>query len=116
MATGAMGMAPTVSMSRDHCTNLSVGFRAGNHYGTPKPPAEPTAGRQPVISDVILPGRHPNSEGKRRRNRSNVEAMAAKSAEPEPRPPDGQPPPQQGERRWGGDTGGGGGVSACVGT
>ena len=50
-----------------------------------------------MIGDVLLPGRHPNSEGKRRRNRSNVEAMAAKTAEPEPRPPDGQSPPQ-GER------------------
>ena len=52
------------------------------------------AGRQPVIGDVLLPGRHPNSEGKRRRNRSNVEAMAAKTADPEPHPPDCQTPPQ----------------------
>ena len=26
----------------------------------------------------VIPGQHPSSEGKRRRNRSNVEAMAAK--------------------------------------
>jgi hypothetical protein len=37
-------------------------------------------------SSVFLPGAHPSSEGKRRRNRSNVEAMAAKN---EPDPEDG---------------------------
>ena len=46
---------------------------AGNHYGTPKPSSE---GQQK--SDTVIPGAHPSSEGKRRRNRSNVEAMAAK--------------------------------------
>ncbi|KAF0314317.1 Membrane-associated guanylate kinase, WW and PDZ domain-containing protein 2 [Amphibalanus amphitrite] len=70
---------------------LESGVYEGNHYGTPKPPAEPSAGRQPLSGDIILPGRHPNSEGKRRRNRSNVEAMAAKSADPEPRGSDGPP-------------------------
>lgn len=33
--------------------------------------------------NVNLPGAHPSSEGKRKRNRSNVEAMASKSIEPE---------------------------------
>ena len=71
---------------------------AGNHYGTPKPPPEsntslirgPTAagsGNDPraasgsssaSASAVNAPGAHPSSEGKRRRNRSNVEAMTAK--------------------------------------
>ena len=46
---------------------------AGNHYGTPKPSAD--GGHK---SDTVIPGAHPSSEGKRRRNRSNVEAMAAK--------------------------------------
>ena len=31
----------------------------------------------------MIPGAHPSSEGKRRRNRSNVEAMAAKHNNPE---------------------------------
>jgi hypothetical protein len=31
----------------------------------------------------LLPGAHPSSEGKRKRNRSNVEAMASKSIEPD---------------------------------
>lgn len=41
-------------------------------------------------SPVVLAGAHPSSEGKRRRNRSNVEAMAAAqsdSAEPSERSP-----------------------------
>ena len=32
--------------------------------------------------DAVIPGAHPSSEGKRRRNRSNVEAMAAKHNNP----------------------------------
>lgn len=32
--------------------------------------------------DTVIPGAHPSSEGKRRRNRSNVEAMAAKHNNP----------------------------------
>ena len=32
----------------------------------------------PTSSNVNFPGAHPSSEGKRRRNRSNVEAMTAK--------------------------------------
>lgn len=69
---------------------------AGNHYGTPKPSKEPhvsppqssgsntnlsTAG---LVLGALFPGAHPSSEGKRKRNRSNVEAMAAKNMEPEP--------------------------------
>lgn len=32
-------------------------------------------------NSLLLPGAHASSEGKRRRNRSNVEAMASKIAE-----------------------------------
>lgn len=53
---------------------LESGIYEGNHYGTPKPQEE----------GLLLPGAHPSSEGKRRRNRSNVEAMTAKSQEPAP--------------------------------
>ncbi|XP_068228397.1 uncharacterized protein [Palaemon carinicauda] len=63
---------------------------SGNHYGTPKPPSLPpdhlTRG---AAGGGVLPGAHPSSEGKRRRNRSNVEAMAANTttAEPPSEPP-----------------------------
>ena len=63
----------------------------GNHYGTPKPSkdsgrVDPGGGsvtnssgsNGPTSSNVNFPGAHPSSEGKRRRNRSNVEAMTAK--------------------------------------
>ena len=77
-------------------------FLAGNHYGTPKPPKEAStsiiraasanapssaaalgsasdAGSSSVTSSSLFQsGAHPSSEGKRRRNRSNVEAMTAK--------------------------------------
>merc|ERR1719220_1128466 len=56
---------------------LESGVYEGNHYGTPKPPAD---GQHK--SDTVIPGAHPSSEGKRRRNRSNVEAMAAKHNNP----------------------------------
>jgi hypothetical protein len=34
------------------------------------------------VKGAILPGMHPSSEGKRRRNRSNVEALGAGDDEP----------------------------------
>ena len=68
---------------------------AGNHYGTPKPSKEskPSGNNSATsrVSDenssstpsaggaINFPGAHPSSEGKRRRNRSNVEAMTAKN-------------------------------------
>ncbi len=56
-----------------HLINLCI----GNHYGTPKPSKESTSSwRSP--EGLNFPGAHPSSEGKRRRNRSNVEAMTAK--------------------------------------
>lgn len=80
-------------------TFLFLTFLAGNHYGTPKPPKEAStsiiraasanapssalasasdAGSSSVTSSSLFPGAHPSSEGKRKRNRSNVEAMTAK--------------------------------------
>ena len=53
---------------------------SGNHYGTPKPSVDSSS---PVRNDGVIPGAHPSSEGKRRRNRSNVEAMAAKHNNPD---------------------------------
>ncbi|CAG7721513.1 unnamed protein product [Allacma fusca] len=74
---------------------LESGVYAGNHYGTPKPWASRcrSANSQLESGDiiqsggenskgVILPGMHPSSEGKRRRNRSNVEALGAGDDEP----------------------------------
>lgn len=70
-------------------------FMTGNHYGTPKPSQEPpvsppqSSGSNTNLSSSglvlgpLFPGAHPSSEGKRKRNRSNVEAMAAKNMEPE---------------------------------
>merc|ERR1719219_2465228 len=57
---------------------LESGVYEGNHYGTPKPSSD---GHHK--SDTVIPGAHPSSEGKRKRNRSNVEAMAAKHSNPE---------------------------------
>lgn len=62
----------------------------GNHYGTPKPSKEPYVSlpQSWVLAgsptNTVCPGAHPSSEGKRRRNRSNVEAMAAKNATDNP--------------------------------
>ena len=69
---------------------------AGNHYGTPKPSKEPLVSPPHsscpnsnlssggLVLGALIPGVHPSSEGKRKRNRSNVEAMAAKNMEPDP--------------------------------
>ena len=75
-------------------------FILGNHYGTPKPSKESkttgpssissrildegsttstTPGNSSTSGGINFPGAHPSSEGKRRRNRSNVEAMTAKN-------------------------------------
>lgn len=71
-------------------------FQSGNHYGTPKPPEECPVSTTRISnnytnnnninnnnnssSNNVIPGFHPSSEGKRRRNRSSVEAMTAKTA------------------------------------
>lgn len=51
-----------------------------NFYGTPKPPAEPSA---PLlnVTEQLLPGARPSSEGKRKRNKS-VSNMEKASIEP----------------------------------
>jgi len=77
------------------CYSVTLFSGTGNHYGTPKPSKEPPVS-PPQSSDsntnlssaslvlgALFPGAHPSSEGKRKRNRSNVEAMAAKNMEPE---------------------------------
>lgn len=51
-----------------------------NFYGTPKPPAEPSA-LLLNVTDQLLPGARPSSEGKRRRNKS-VSNMEKASIEP----------------------------------
>ncbi|XP_023673575.1 membrane-associated guanylate kinase, WW and PDZ domain-containing protein 2-like isoform X2 [Paramormyrops kingsleyae] len=59
---------------------LESGTYEDNYYGTPKPPAEPT----PLllnVTDQILPGARPSSEGKRKRNKS-VSNMEKVSIEP----------------------------------
>lgn len=84
---------PDEFLALEHSGNLlESGIYEGNHYGTPKPSKEPPPGPAQSPNSVgnlglliggLFPGAHPSSEGKRKRNRSNVEAMAAKSMEPE---------------------------------
>lgn len=51
-----------------------------NFYGTPKPPAEPSA-LLLNVTDQLLPGARPSSEGKRKRNKS-VSNMEKAGIEP----------------------------------
>ncbi|KAG8191530.1 hypothetical protein JTE90_019594 [Oedothorax gibbosus] len=66
---------------------LESGIYEGNHYGTPMPPKEtyqsPMKRSNSIgpSNNLVLPGAHASSEGKRRRNRSNVEAMASKTSD-----------------------------------
>ncbi|XP_061767980.1 membrane-associated guanylate kinase, WW and PDZ domain-containing protein 2a isoform X3 [Nerophis ophidion] len=59
---------------------LESGTYEDNFYGTPKPPAEPSI---PLlnVTDQLLPGARPSSEGKRKRNKS-VSNMEKASIEP----------------------------------
>lgn len=52
----------------------------GGHQTHASPSTTTTSGSQGAVN---FPGAHPSSEGKRRRNRSNVEAMTAKHFEAE---------------------------------
>ncbi|AWO98183.1 putative membrane-associated guanylate kinase WW and PDZ domain-containing protein 2 [Scophthalmus maximus] len=78
---------------------LESGTYEDNFYGTPKPPAEPSA-LLLNVTDQLLPGARPSSEGKRKRNKS-VSNMEKASIEPpeeeeEERPVvngNGPPPP-----------------------
>ncbi|KAM9823924.1 membrane-associated guanylate kinase, WW and PDZ domain-containing protein 2a [Neosynchiropus ocellatus] len=59
---------------------LESGTYEDNFYGTPKPPAEPSA--PPLdVTDLLLPGARPSSEGKRKRNKS-VSDMEKAGIEP----------------------------------
>ncbi|KAM9705834.1 membrane-associated guanylate kinase, WW and PDZ domain-containing protein 2a isoform 13-T14 [Menidia menidia] len=59
---------------------LESGTYEDNFYGTPKPPAEPSA-LLLNVTDQLLPGTRPSSEGKRKRNKS-VSNMEKASIEP----------------------------------
>ncbi|XP_065807240.1 membrane-associated guanylate kinase, WW and PDZ domain-containing protein 2a isoform X3 [Labrus bergylta] len=59
---------------------LESGTYEENFYGTPKPPAEPSA-LLLNVTDQLLPGARPSSEGKRKRNKS-VSNMEKASIEP----------------------------------
>uniref|UniRef100_A0A674MHI1 Membrane-associated guanylate kinase, WW and PDZ domain-containing protein 1 n=1 Tax=Takifugu rubripes TaxID=31033 RepID=A0A674MHI1_TAKRU len=59
---------------------LESGTYEDNFYGTPKPPAEPGA-LLLNVTDQLLPGARPTSEGKRKRNKS-VSNMEKASIEP----------------------------------
>ncbi|KAM4523622.1 membrane-associated guanylate kinase, WW and PDZ domain-containing protein 2a isoform 2-T2 [Fundulus diaphanus] len=59
---------------------LESGTYEDNFYGTPKPPSEPSA-LLLNVTDQLLPGARPSSEGKRKRNKS-VSNMEKASIEP----------------------------------
>ncbi|XP_031714720.1 membrane-associated guanylate kinase, WW and PDZ domain-containing protein 2a isoform X9 [Anarrhichthys ocellatus] len=59
---------------------LESGTYEDNFYGTPKPPAEPSA-LLLNVTDQLLPGARPTSEGKRKRNKS-VSNMEKAGIEP----------------------------------
>uniref|UniRef100_A0A672ZGM1 Membrane-associated guanylate kinase, WW and PDZ domain-containing protein 1 n=1 Tax=Sphaeramia orbicularis TaxID=375764 RepID=A0A672ZGM1_9TELE len=59
---------------------LESGTYEDNFYGTPKPPAEPST-LLLNVTDQLLPGARPSSEGKRKRNKS-VSNMEKASIEP----------------------------------
>uniref|UniRef100_A0A4W6C6B8 Membrane-associated guanylate kinase, WW and PDZ domain-containing protein 1 n=1 Tax=Lates calcarifer TaxID=8187 RepID=A0A4W6C6B8_LATCA len=59
---------------------LESGTYEDNFYGTPKPPAEPSS-LLLNVTDQLLPGARPSSEGKRKRNKS-VSNMEKASIEP----------------------------------
>lgn len=61
-------------------SQLFLLFVPDNFYGTPKPPAEPSA-LLLNVTDQLLPGARPTSEGKRKRNKS-VSNMEKASIEP----------------------------------
>lgn len=67
----------SIPRSQAQPSGLSV---PDNFYGTPKPPAEPGA-LLLNVTDQLLPGARPTSEGKRKRNKS-VSNMEKASIEP----------------------------------
>ncbi|XP_053377316.1 membrane-associated guanylate kinase, WW and PDZ domain-containing protein 2-like isoform X5 [Mercenaria mercenaria] len=73
---------------------LESGIFDGNMYGTPKPPKDPQGQIPRRTSSIgsMLPGAHPSSEGKRRRNRSNTDLTPKSPATSKKILPD--PPPR----------------------
>ena len=94
-------------VSRSHY-DIHYLYISGNHYGTPKPPKDPkdSAKDGPMqrnstpttttTTTTFLPGQHPSSEGKRKRNRSTIEAT---NRSPISRPDGSPPPPPTGGRK-----------------
>ena len=63
-------------LTQQRCPSLP----SDNFYGTPKPPAEPSPAAPPLnVSEALLPGARPSSQGKRKRNQSvsNMEQRAS---------------------------------------
>lgn len=63
-------------LTQHRCASLP----SDNFYGTPKPPAEPSPAAPPLnVSEALLPGARPSSQGKRKRNQSvsNMEQRAS---------------------------------------
>ncbi|XP_014877207.1 membrane-associated guanylate kinase, WW and PDZ domain-containing protein 2-like, partial [Poecilia latipinna] len=71
--------APAEKRFNHQHLNFSLLFPE-NFYGTPKPPAEPSA-LLLNVTDQLLPGARPSSEGKRKRNKS-VSNMERAGVEP----------------------------------
>lgn len=72
-----MGIPMEIPCFQAQISDLSV---PDNFYGTPKPPAEPGA-LLLNVTDQLLPGARPTSEGKRKRNKS-VSNMEKAGIEP----------------------------------
>nr|XP_018903603.1 PREDICTED: membrane-associated guanylate kinase, WW and PDZ domain-containing protein 1-like isoform X2 [Bemisia tabaci] len=80
-------------LQRNGCL-LESGIYEGNHYGTPKPAKDShlinclgdDSNSNVKSAFGLIPGAHPSSEGKRKRNRSNVEAMASKNLDANSQP------------------------------
>ncbi|XP_052260917.1 membrane-associated guanylate kinase, WW and PDZ domain-containing protein 2-like isoform X4 [Dreissena polymorpha] len=75
---------------------LESGMFDGNMYGTPKPPKDPQGQIPRRTSSVgnMLPGAHPSSEGKRRRNRSNTDMPSSPTSPLSSRREFPDPPPR----------------------
>ena len=76
-------------------------FFPGNMYGTPKPPKDPqgpiprrTSSIGSILPGGMLPGAHPSSEGKRRRNRSNTDVPPKSPSTPGTPKKLPEPPPR----------------------
>ena len=81
-------------------SSLLISVSPGNMYGTPKPPKDPQGQipRRTNSVGALLPGAHPSSDGKRRRNRSNTDLTLALNPaaphSPKMSPTTPEPPPR----------------------